>query len=196
VISETEEAQVTLLTRSIRNGVDAEQLSATCGRMQAEPARAVLGYRAANRWIDGTHSVSAIGAIDGVDPALVARAHSFRLDADAPAGLLGTDRGPDPSELLLHALAACLTRSVVHVATSRGIELSAVESTASGTVDVRGLLGVPGGADSGLDRVCAAVRVTGDAPAAELSALVEQAVASSPVHTALGVDVALQIAVR
>ena len=181
---------MTLLTRTIRNGVDAEQLSALCGRVEKEPECAVLGYRAANRWIDGTHSVSAVGAIDGAEP----RTHSFRLDADAPAGLLGTDRAPDPSELLLHALAACLTRSVVHLATTRGVELATVESAVSGAVDVRRLLGLPGGA--GLGHIGATVRVTGDAPVAELVALADDAAAASPVHAALtrGVRVALRVA--
>jgi uncharacterized OsmC-like protein len=194
VISESQEAQVTLLTRTIRNGVDADELSALRGRMEDEPERAALGFRAVNRWIDGTHSVSAVGAIEGADRAVVARSHSFRLDADAPAGLLGTDRGPDPSELLLHALAACLTRSVVHTATTRRIALATVESTVSGAVDVRGLLGLPGSAGAGLDHVGAAVRVTGDAPVAELVALVRHAAAASPVHAALGIDVALRVA--
>jgi uncharacterized OsmC-like protein len=176
---------VTLLTRSIRNGVDAEELSGLRGRLEAEPARAVLGYRAANRWIDGMHTVSAIGRIDGVIDAAVSRTHSFRLDADAPSGLLGSDRGPDPSELLLHALAACLTRSVVHLATCRGIELATVESAVSGAADIRILLGLPGGG-AGLRGVSATVAVRGDAPVVDLNALVGHAAAASPVCAALG----------
>ena len=176
---------MSLLTRTIHNGVDAEERAALRGRIEHDPAGAVVGLRAANRWIDGTHSVTAVGAIDGGRAATGARTHSFRLDADAPAGLLGGDRGPDPCELLLHALAACLTRSVVHAATDRGIELTAVESAVTGALDVRGLLALPGGAGAGLERVDVTVRVCGDAPARELGALVEHAAAASPVCAAL-----------
>jgi hypothetical protein len=35
------------------------------------------------------------------------------IDAGEPAILLGTDTGPNPAEFLLHALAACLTTSIV-----------------------------------------------------------------------------------
>ena len=111
------------------------------------------------------------------------RAHAFRLVADAPSELLGTDRGPDPAELLLHALAACLTRSVVHLATARGVELETVGSAVDGAVDVRRLLGLPGG--PGLGTVRATLRVTGDAPHTELVTLADDACAVSPVHAAL-----------
>ena len=41
------------------------------------------------------------------------RAAEFVIDAGEPAILLGTDTGPNPAEFLLHALAACLTTSIV-----------------------------------------------------------------------------------
>ena len=66
------------------------------------------------------------------------------LDAGEPAILLGTDTGPNPAEYLLHALAACLTTSLVYVAAARGVHLTEVESTLEGDMDVRGALGLVG----------------------------------------------------
>ena len=51
------------------------------------------------------------------------------------------DTGPNPAEYLLHALAACLTTSLVYVAAARGVQLTEVESTVEGDMDVHGALG-------------------------------------------------------
>ena len=66
------------------------------------------------------------------------------MDAGEPAILLGTDTGPNPAESLLHALAACLTTSLVYVAAARGVHLTEVESTLEGDMDVQGALGLVG----------------------------------------------------
>ena len=54
------------------------------------------------------------------------------LDAGEPAILLGGDEGPNPAEYLLHALAACLTTSIVYVAAARkvGAHVGRVDETA------------------------------------------------------------------
>jgi hypothetical protein len=57
------------------------------------------------------------------------RVMPFVLDAGEPAILLGTDTGPNPAEFVLHALAACLTTSLVYVAAARGVRLTEVQST-------------------------------------------------------------------
>ena len=64
------------------------------------------------------------------------RAKAFVIDAGEPAILLGTDTGANPAEYLLHALAACLTTSIVYVAAARGVRLTEVESTLEGDMDV------------------------------------------------------------
>jgi uncharacterized OsmC-like protein len=67
-----------------------------------------------------------------------------------PAILTGTDTGANPAEYLLHALAACLTTSIVDVAAARKVQLTSVESTPTGELDVRGATRA----------TCAAFRVT------------------------------------
>ena len=68
------------------------------------------------------------------------RTEAFTLDAGEPAILLGTDTGPNPAEYLLHALAACVTTSLVYSAAARGVRLtwssrrSRVTSTSQGAM--------------------------------------------------------------
>ena len=47
--------------------------------------------------------------------------------------------GPNPAEYLLHALAACLTTTLVYVATARKVRLTAVESTLEGDMVSNGV---------------------------------------------------------
>src|SRR6266699_2390481 len=93
---------------------------------------------------------------------------NFVLDAGEPAVLVGTDTGPNPAEALLHALAACLTTSLVYVASARGVRLTRVESTLEGDMDVRGALGLSDDYRNGFEQVRVSFRVKGDAPEEKL----------------------------
>jgi hypothetical protein len=44
-------------------------------------------------------------------------------------------------EVLIHALAACLTASLVYHAAAKGIRIEGVESSIEGDLDLRGFLG-------------------------------------------------------
>jgi uncharacterized OsmC-like protein len=52
------------------------------------------------------------------------------------------DRGANPAEFVLHALAACLTTSMAYHAAVRGIRIEELESKVEGEIDVRGSTGV------------------------------------------------------
>ena len=92
----------------------------------------------------------------------------FELDAGEPAVLLGSDTGPNPAESLLHALAACLTTSLVYVAAARKVTLTEVESTLEGDMDVRGALGLSDEVPQRLQRIQVTFKVKGDAPPEKL----------------------------
>ena len=105
---------------------------ATLDLIKAQPELARFQFRASNRWIDGAHNRSTIQGFYGAGREDASRAEAFALDAGEPAILLGTNTGPNPVEYLLHALAACLTMSIVYVAAARKVELTSVESTRRG----------------------------------------------------------------
>ena len=125
-----------------RNGVDTQQMYGTLDAIKADPSLARFQFRAQNRWIDGAHNRSTIQGFYGAGQEDASRTQSFSLDAGEPAVLLGSDTGPNPAEALLHALAACLTTSLVYVAAARKVRLTEVESTLEGEMDVRGCLGL------------------------------------------------------
>ena len=133
---------MTQRTETLRNGVDTERLFATLDVIGTQPEIAAFQFRATNRWIAGAHNRSTIKDFQGAGGEDTSRVEAFVLDAGEPAVLLGTDTGPNPAEHLLHALAACLTTSLVYVAAARGVKLSEVSSTLEGDIDLRGALGM------------------------------------------------------
>jgi uncharacterized OsmC-like protein len=76
---------------------------------------------------------------------------------------------------LLHALAACLTTSLIYVASARGVRLTRVESGLEGDMDLRGALGLSDEYRNGFERVRVTFKVEGDASPEKLRELVNQA---------------------
>ena len=126
----------------IRNGVNVETLYGTLDAIKAQPELARFQFRATNTWMGGAHNRSTIKEFYGAGQIDQSRAAGWELDAGEPPILLGSNEGPNPAEYLLHALAACLTTSLVYVAAARGVHLDEVESTLEGDMDVRGALGL------------------------------------------------------
>ena len=184
------------ITESIRNGVDTERMFATLDLIKGQPELAKFQFRATNRWLGGAHNRSTVKDFYAAGGDDTTRTAAFELDAGEPAILLGTDTGPNPAEYLLHALAACLTTSIVYVAAARKVPLTSVESTLTGDMDVRGALGVDPEPRNGFERVTVSFRVTGDAPPEKLREIVERAKARSAVYdmVANGVPVAVEVA--
>jgi organic hydroperoxide reductase OsmC/OhrA len=129
--------EVSAVTDTIRNGVDTEKMFATLDLIKAQPELARFQFRATNRWIEGAHNRSTIKGFYAAGGEDTSRGEAFVIDAGEPAILLGADTGANPAEYLLHALAACLTTSIVYVAAARKVRLTSVESTLTGDLDVR-----------------------------------------------------------
>jgi uncharacterized OsmC-like protein len=189
------ENEMNVMTDTIRNGVDTAKMFATLDLIKEQPELARFQFRATNRWIDGAHNRSRIQGFYAAGGEDTSREHAFELDAGEPAILLGTDTGANPAEYLLHALAACLTTSIVYVAAARKVQLTSVESTLSGDMDVRGALGVDDEPRNGFERILVSCRVTGDAPAEKLREVVERGKARSAVYDMVtnGVPVAVEV---
>src|SRR4051794_37202946 len=90
-----------------------------------------------------------------------------------PAVLVGSDNAPTPAEFVLHALAACLTAGLANIAAARGVNLSEVESTVEGDIDLLGILGLSDEVRNGYQQIRVSFKLRGDDPD-KLRQLVEQ----------------------
>jgi uncharacterized OsmC-like protein len=167
---------------TVRNGVDSAQMFGTLDAIKVNPELGTFQFRATNTWLDGAHNRSTIQYFFGAGQEDTSRREAFTVDAGEPNILLGVDTGPNPAELLLSALAACLTTTLVYVATARKVQLSEVSSTLTGDMDVRGALGVSDEVRNGFTNIRVHFEIEGDAPAEKLQELVDRAMARSAVY--------------
>jgi uncharacterized OsmC-like protein len=185
----------TATTTAVRNGVDTATLFATLDAIKAQPEIAKFRFRASNRWIDGAHNRSTIKDFYAACGEDTSRAEAFTLDAGEPAILIGTDTGPNPAEYLLHALAACVTTSLVFSAAARGVRLTSVESTLEGDMDVQGAMGLSDEFRNGFERIRMTIRIAGDASAETLRKVVQRGTDRSVVFDSItnGVPVTVDV---
>jgi uncharacterized OsmC-like protein len=176
------------------NGVDLDRLVATIEAVKADAALARFQFRARNRWVDGGHTRTTIKGFYGAGQDDSSRTEAFVLETDEPPVLLGGNLAPNAGEYLLHALAACLTGTIVYHAAARGIVLEGLECTLEGDLDVQGFLGLADDVRPGFERIRATLRATGDLDDDQLAELAELA-AFSPVRDTVSnpVPVAVEI---
>ena len=157
--------------REMTNGVEVGQLMNVIGAIEADPGYARFQWRATNEWISGAKSRSRIKDFFAGNAEDTTRPEAFTLEADEPAIAAGLNCAPNAMEFLLHALATCLTGTLVNHAAVRGIEIEAIESSYSGDMDVRGLFGLAEDVRKGFDKVSVTMRVKSDADADVLTEL-------------------------
>jgi uncharacterized OsmC-like protein len=163
------------------NGVDVDQLFSTINAIKENPGLAKFEMRANNRWINGGHNRTSIKDFYGAGREDTSRKQTFVFDNDEPAVLLGEDNGANPVEFVLHALAGCLTTSLVYHAAAQGIKIDAVESKFEGDLDLRGFLGMNDGVRNGYENIRVTFKIKADAPEEKLKELCELAQKRSPV---------------
>jgi len=147
---------------NIVNGVDLDRLFGTIEHIGADPALARFQFRARNQWIDGGHNRSTIKGFYGAGREDTSRTEPFVVDAGEPPVLLGENEAPNAPEYVLHALAACLTGTLVYHAAARGIALDGLECTIEGDVDLHGFLGLDETVRPGYQQIRVAFKATGD----------------------------------
>ena len=185
---------MTMTDNPIRNGVDTATLFATIDAVKANNEIADFQFRATNTWVNGTHNRSTLHGFFGATQEMTHK-QPFTFDADHPAVLVGQDNGPTPVEYLLHALAACLTAGIANIAAARGIELTSVESTVEGDIDLLGILGLSDGSvRNGYQQIKVSFKLRGDDPE-KLRKVVEQSRQRSAVYDVVthGVPVTIEV---
>ena len=95
---------------------------------------------------------------------------------------------------MLHALAACLSGTIVYHAAARGIALDGLEATIEGDVDLHGFLGLDDSVRPGYENIRVAIKAAGDFDddqLAELASLVRYSpvrdIVANPVPVAIDV---------
>ena len=178
------------------NGVNVEELFKTVDAVKKTAAIAKFRFRADNTWIEGGHNRTSIRNFYGAGEEDTSRKTPFILDADEPKVLLGTDRGANPVEYVLTALAGCLTTSLVYHAAARGIAVEEVESHLEGDLDLRGFLGISEEVRNGYENIRVTFKIKADATEEQLRELVQLAQNRSPVFDIISHPVPVSVELK
>ena len=99
------------------------------------------------------------------------RDHAMTIDE--PAAIGGTDRGPNPVEVILAALGSCQEITYRAYATALDISIDKISVELEGDIDFRGFFGVDDSIRPGFEKIRARVKIESDAPESEIERLQE-----------------------
>jgi len=128
-------------SKQVLNGVNVTAVNELIENVQTEPELAKSKFHIKNSWITCGQNQSRVESFYGAkqeNPYEI----PFTLNADEPPLLAGHGKDANPVEHLLHALASCVTTTLVYHAAVRGIKIEKLESEVQGDLDIRGFLGV------------------------------------------------------
>lgn len=161
--------------KNVVNDIDLDGLQALVAEAEVNPS---LGFEVTTRWDGQFRSRSKVGPIRLGNGDLVVRDHIIM--ADEPEEILGNNEAPNPQELLMAALNACMTVGYVAGAAKRGISLSKLEIETKGTLDLRGFFGLDDGVAPGYPALQYVVKIAGDGTAEQFAEIHAEVQATSP----------------
>jgi uncharacterized OsmC-like protein len=145
----------------VNNGVDMDSLGSTVQAIKENPKLGKSKFRVHNLWISGGHNTTEVGKFFALGREIEHK-RMFDLYADEPAVAGGKDEAANPVEHLLHALASCVTTSIVAHAAVNGIEIEELESQLEGDIDLRGFLGLDNSVPRGYQNIRISFKVKTD----------------------------------
>ena len=166
----------TVMNRHV-NGIDLAALGETIEAIQEDASLAKAGFEVTTRWAGQCRSES---VIEGFTLGGERFERQHRILSDEPCELLGTDSAPNPQELLMAALNACMMVGYVAGASLKGIRLDLVEIRTKGTLDLRGFLGLDDQVAPGYEAIDYDVRIKGDGSAADFEEIHQTVMKTSP----------------
>ena len=164
---------MTLKNSDFLNGVNVSALLGARESLTEAPEAAQFQWRASAQWKDGTHTQSRVDGFFGLGEEQ-RHVREFCFDTDHPEIFASDDLGATPVELVLVALAGCLTGGIASVATRRGIELRSVTATLSADMDLQGILGIDSDVRNGFNNLSVDYTIDANASDADIAALVAQ----------------------
>ena len=144
---------------NVVNGIDLDALTGTVTAINEEASRALVEFRVRTEWTGQTRSESTVEGYtiggENVD-------RRFTIYADEPYELLGTNSAPNPQELLMSAVNACMIVGYAAQAALRGVTLTTCRIETKGELDLRGFLGLDDTVPPGYREVDYRVTLEGD----------------------------------
>ena len=164
---------------TIKNGVDVQRLMTMVEDVKREPWKGRLQFTVRSEWKGGFQARHTPGEYVIGDQAKEHQAqHS--VTSDEPPEILGKDAGPSPSELVLSALASCLTVGYAANAAAKGIDLQELRFEINADGDLQGFMNL-NDVRPGLTDISLKVYLKANAPYEQLQELHDYVNTHSPI---------------
>lgn len=159
------------------NGIDVEAFGHFSDTVEKNPDNAGAKFSVHTEWKGQTRTVAAVKSYE-----LLGQTHqrNFTIEADEPHELLGTNTAPNPQELLMAALNACLAVGYSAVAAKMGITVRSLEIDTTGELDLRGFLGLDDKVNPGYDEVQYTVSIDADGTDEQIEQIHQAVMGISP----------------
>lgn len=141
------------------NGIDVAALQQFAQGVAEDATKRKAGFNVKTTW---EHQARTVAKVSRYTLAGQTYQRDFEIIADEPLEMMGTDTAPNPLELLLAALNACMSVGYAANAAMMGIKIHSLEIETDGSIDLRGFLGLDG-INPGCDEVSFVVRLHTDA---------------------------------
>jgi uncharacterized OsmC-like protein len=175
------------------NGLDTNQMYETIAAIKKQPEIAEFRFRVSNEWLGGGVNRSTIQGFYGACQEDTSRAEPFVFVNGEPPVLLGANEGANAAEFLLHALAGCVTSTLVLHAAARGIRIDAISTRLEGDVDLHGLLGLDDSVTPGYEQIRVKMEIKADCSDEELDNLLTFAQEHSPMYQTISRPVPVSV---
>jgi uncharacterized OsmC-like protein len=175
------------------NGIDLDALGTVVREIERDPAKGIVEFRVTSKWQGQTRSRTKVESYS-IGGKRVSR--SFAIDIDEPLELLGQNTAPNPQEMLLSALNACITVGYVAGAAIRGITLARLEIETRGELDLRGFLGIDASVRPGYETIHYVVRISGNGTPAQFREIHAAVMKTSPNYFNITQPIAIDAELR
>jgi len=166
-----------VLERNIVNGIDVDALGTVVEAINGDATQALVRFSVATQWTGQTGSRS---TVSGYEIAGQKVERHFEIVADEPHELLGQNKAPNPQELLMSAVNACMTVGYVAGAAVHGITLESLEIRTTGQLDLRGFLGLDDSVPPGYETVDYVVSISGNGTPEQFEEIHRNVMKTSP----------------
>ncbi|MCG8425268.1 MAG: OsmC family protein [Proteobacteria bacterium] len=172
----------------IVNGIDVDALRSTIKAIADDPEKGKLSFNVLTSWAGQTRSESRATRLT-----LGGEQHprEFVIAADEPEELLGQNSAPNPQEVLMSALNACMLVGYVTGAAMEGVTITRLEIETEGELDLRGFLNIDPQVKPGYDTINYTVRISGDGTPEQFEAIHQSVIRLSPNRFNLAMPITL-----
>jgi uncharacterized OsmC-like protein len=173
------------------NGVNLEGIKQVDALVRQNPAMGQCLFKAKSTWKRGTRSEITIDSTLAGGQEMSPPARRFTISVDEPPFLGGADVAPNPVEVLLAALAGCVTAGVATNADMFGVPIDALSIDLEADVDARGVLGHDKSVRNGVSAIRYTITIQSSASEDQVRRVKETIDRKSPIRDTLANPVAI-----